>query len=194
MTTLHVREEALRAAVAPYASVADVRVHTDFPRRMVIEVVEHRPVAVLESGGRRIAAAGSGLILEGIAVDPDLPAIRPETAPAGERVSDPRTRGALAVAAAAPEPLLRRVERIWTGPDGLTLALEEGPEVIFGDASGAGRKWAAAARVLAEPSAVGATYLDVRLPERVAAGGLGPVAPEAPADDAASTPPTNPQP
>ena len=30
----------------------------------------------------------------------------------------------------------------------------------------------AAARVLAEPSAAGAVYLDVRVPERVAAGGL----------------------
>jgi cell division protein FtsQ len=44
--------------------------------------------------------------------------------------------------------------------------------------------------VLADPSSSGATYLDLRVPERVAAGGLGPVEPEseqpAPADPEAS--------
>jgi len=33
--------------------------------------------------------------------------------------------------------------------------------------------------VLADPSSQGATYLDLRVPERVAAGGLGPVDQEA---------------
>ena len=56
---------------------------------------------------------------------------------------------------------------------------------------------AVGARVLADPSAAGDTYLDVRIPERVAAGGLGPV-PE-PTPDATGTGPdpsleTNPQP
>jgi cell division protein FtsQ len=62
----------------------------------------------------------------------------------------------------------------------------EGPDLIFGDASDARRKWLAAARVLADPSAAGAIYLDVRIPERVAAGGLGPV-PE-PTPEATGTP------
>src|SRR5918997_4383986 len=48
MTTLHVREEALRSAVAPFSSVAELKVHTDFPDRIHIEVVEHVPVAALE--------------------------------------------------------------------------------------------------------------------------------------------------
>jgi cell division protein FtsQ len=194
MTTLHVREDALRAAVAPYSSVADLRVRTDFPHGMAVEVIEHRAVAALETGGRRIPAAGSGLILQGVAADAGLPSIRAETAPAGERVSDPRTRAALAVAAAAPAPLLARVDHIWTGADGLMLNLREGPDLIFGDESDAARKWAAAARVLAEPSAVGATYLDVRVPERVAAGGLGPVAQEEAVADPAATVTPDPQP
>jgi cell division protein FtsQ len=33
-------------------------------------------------------------------------------------------------------------------------------------------KWAAAARVLSDSSSEGATYIDVRLPERPAAGGF----------------------
>lgn len=194
MTTLHVREDALYAAVAPYSSVAGLRVRTDFPHGMAIEVIEHRPVAALESGGRRIPAAGSGLVLQGVVAAPDLPTIRVELAPAGERVTDRRTLAALAIAAAAPEPLDRRIDRIWNGPDGLMLTLREGPDLIFGDQRDAARKWASAARVLAEPSAVGATYLDVRLPERVAAGGLGPVREQEPAEAGATTPTATPTP
>ena len=50
-----------------------------------------------------------------------------------------------------------------------------GPELVFGDGEQREQKWAAAARVLAEISAQGATYLDLRIPGRVAAGGLAPV-------------------
>ena len=99
-----------------------------------------------------------------------------DAAPAGDRVGNANTRTALAISAAAPEELRRRIDRLWTGPKGMMLALVDGPDLIFGDASDAGRKWLAATRVLADRSAAGATYLDVRIPERVAAGGLGPVA------------------
>jgi len=51
----------------------------------------------------------------------------------------------------------------------------------------------AAARVLAEPSAAGAVYLDVRVPRRVAAGGLGTVPQEAPTANP-QAPEANPQP
>ena len=49
---------------------------------------------------------------------------------------------------------------------------------MFGSDDDARAKWIAAARVLAESSAAGATYLDLRIPGRVAAGGLAPVTPE----------------
>jgi len=48
-----------------------------------------------------------------------------------------------------------------------------GPQLFFGTSQRPVAKWMAAARVLAEPSSAGAVYLDVRVPERVAAGGLG---------------------
>ena len=72
------------------------------------------------------------------------------------------------------------------------LALTDGPDLIFGDAYDARRKWLAAARVLAASGAAGATYLDLRIPERVAAGGLGPVTAATPDDP--GHPETNPQP
>lgn len=181
MTTLHVREEVLHDAVAPYPSVAGLRVHTDFPHGMAVEVLEHRPVAAIDIDGRRTPVSGGGIVLNGVQADRTLPSIRRDQLPAG-RVDDERTRGALAVAAAAPQPLLERSERLSYGPDGLMVDLREGPPLIFGGTDDATAKWAAAARVLAEPSADGATYLDLRVPGRVAAGGLGPLPQEGASD------------
>jgi cell division protein FtsQ len=181
MTTLHVREQALHDAVAPYPSVAGLRVETDFPHGIAVEVLEHRPVAALEVDGRRTPVSGGGIVLKGVQADRGLPSIERDQVPAG-RVDDARSRAALAVAAAAPQPLLERGERLSWGPEGLTMDLRDGPPLVFGTPEDAPAKWAAAARVLAEPSAAGATYLDLRVPGRVAAGGLGPVPQEGTAD------------
>jgi cell division protein FtsQ len=189
MTTLHVRDARLRDAVAGFASVADVRAHADFPHRLVIEVIEQRPVAALLLGsGRRVAVTAAGIALPDVPAAGDLPDVALPAAVAPTRVGDPRTRAALAVAAAAPRPLLQRAARFFWGRDGLTLDLRAGPPLIFGSPAEARAKWTAAARVLAEPSAVGATYLDLRIPGRVAAGGLGPVVAENSDGDAESNP------
>ncbi len=190
MTTLHVREESLRAAAAPFSSVAELRIDTDFPNGLRIEVVEHQPAAALEIGGRRITATGSGLLLRGVVPPEDLPVIRMDASPAGERVDNANTLTALGIAGAAPKELRSRIDRFWTGPRGMMLALVDGPDLIFGTADDSRRKWLAAARVLADPTSAGATYLDVRTPERVAAGGVGPV----PEPTPQPAPGTDPQP
>jgi cell division protein FtsQ len=182
MTTLHVREEILDDVVARFPSVARLQVDADFPHRLTIQVIEHRPVAALDVDGRRTPVSGGGIVLTGVEADDDLPSIRKNQLPQG-RVDDARTRAAIAVAAAAPHRLLARGERLWWGPEGLTVDLRDGPPLIFGGRDDAAAKWAAAARVLAEPSAAGATYLDLRVPGRVAAGGLGPIPQEAPPED-----------
>jgi cell division protein FtsQ len=182
MTTLHVRRDALDSAVSAYPSVAGLRVTTDFPHAMAIEVLEHRPVAALQIDGRRVPVSGSGIVLNGVRADRDLPTIRRrEGLPPGARVEDSRTRTALAVAATAPAPLLARSQKLHWGSRGLTMDLQDGPPLIFGSNEDARAKWVAAARVLAEPTAAGATYLDLRTPGRVAAGGLGPIPQEEPA-------------
>lgn len=182
MTTLHVREDVLHDAVARYPSVKGLDVRTDFPHGMTVEVLEHRPVAALEIDGRRTPVSGAGIVLNGVEADDDLPSIHRRQVPA-QRVDDARTQAALAVAAAAPEPLLHRSTRLRWGPDGLTMELRDGPPLVFGTKDDAAAKWAAAARVLAEPTAAGATYLDLRVPGRVAAGGLGPIPQEASPED-----------
>src|SRR5215211_6459362 len=170
-------EGALREAVEPFASVAGLRVRTDFPHDVRVEVIEHEPVASLESGGRRVPATGAGLLLEGVRAK-DLPIVTSKTPPRDGRVADRRALAALKIAAAAPRDLRERSERVWWGEDGLALDLQDGPELIFGGPGDAREKWVAAARVLAEDSSAGATYLDLRVPKLVAAGGVGPVAPE----------------
>ena len=182
MTTLRVREEVLDEAVASYRSVAGLRVRTDIPHGLRIHVLERRPVAALAGDGRRTAVSGDGIVLPGVQADDTLPSID-HPVPAGTRIEDERARAALAVAAAAPPRLLERAEEIYFGPEGLTADLTDGPPLVFGDGKQAAAKWAAAARVLAAPSAAGATYLDLRVLGRVAAGGLGPVPQETPAPE-----------
>jgi cell division protein FtsQ len=174
MTTLHVREDALRAAVSQYPSVKAVDADADLPHRLVIRVHERAPVLAIDTGAVRVAASSDGLVLRGMTAS-GLPTLRAHSAPAGGRVTDRRTLGALAVAGGAPRELRSRIERMWAGPRGLTLDLRDGPALVFGSGSDAARKWLAAVRVLADPSSAGATYLDLRVPERVAAGGLGPI-------------------
>ena len=84
---------------------------------------------------------------------------------------------ALTIAGAAPDELLRRSSELAVGKQGVVVSLKNGPELVFGTDADARAKWIAAARVLAESSAAGATYLDLRIPGRVAAGGLAPVEP-----------------
>jgi cell division protein FtsQ len=174
MTTLHVRKDALLTAVSQYASVKGLDVDAHIPHKLTIRVHERAPVAAILGGGATVAAAGDGLVVRGVRA-PGLPTLRMRSAPAGARVTDRRTLGALGVAGGAPRALRDRIERLWSGPRGLTLALRNGPDLVFGSGSDAPRKWTAALRVLADPSSAGATYLDLRVPERVAAGGLGPV-------------------
>jgi cell division protein FtsQ len=183
MTTLHVRRNVLDDAIASYPSVAGLKVQSDFPHKLSIEVLERRPVAAIDVNGRRVPVSSSGIMLTGVQADRDLPSIKQPTTPPDGQIADQRTRAAISVAAAAPQDLLRRSQRVYWGSRGLTLDLRDGPPLYFGDGDDPRLKWAGAARVLAESTAAGATYLDLRVPGRVAAGGVGPVPQEQPSED-----------
>jgi hypothetical protein len=85
------------------------------------------------------------------------------------RVTDRTTLIELTVLDAAPPLLRNRVAQIGYGPRGLAITLRNGPQLFFGDTSLLHAKWDAAARVIAEPNAHGATYIDVRLPSQATA-------------------------
>jgi len=176
MTTLHVRPQALRDATANLASVKSLEVTTDFPHTLRIHVNERRPVAALAPKGEgRIPVTGDGVVMTGVTAERDLPNLVLSETAVGPRLTDRRALRALTIAGAAPDELLRRVSELAVNKQGVVASLKNGPELVFGTDADARAKWVAAARVLAESSAAGATYLDLRIPGRVAAGGLAPV-------------------
>jgi cell division protein FtsQ len=178
MTTLHVREQALRDSVKRYSSVGDIAVDADFPHTLNIRVIERRPVLAVATTARpttRVPVTGGGIVMRGVNAERDLPSLFLEAEPAGERITDKQVLNVLEVASKAPEPLLRKTDELSLDDRGVVAALHNGPELVFGTGADAREKWAAAARVLAEISAQGATYLDLRIPGRVAAGGLAPL-------------------
>jgi cell division protein FtsQ len=187
MTTLHVRHEVLEQAIAAYPVVRALDVRPDFPHGLTIRVIEYQPAAL--AGG--LPVAGDGTILRGIPVEGNLPKIETRGATHGNRLTDPTALHGARVAGTAPAALRPRLELIeMRAQDGLVVQMRDGPELIFGDATRARAKWIAATRVLADPEAEGASYIDVRLPGRPAAGGLpaATLAPVAPAGTAESTP------
>src|SRR4051812_19172192 len=109
MTTLHVHEDDLRAAVAPFASVADLRVDARLPGELSIEVVERVPAAVVVSGAQRIPVSAGGLLLRGVAPAPGLPVLPVAALPAGPRLTERRARAAVAILSGAPEELRGRI-------------------------------------------------------------------------------------
>jgi cell division protein FtsQ len=171
MTTLHVSAGDLRSAVAAYPQVKDVHVTTHFPHGLDIAVIEHNPVAVIVADGKRIPVSGDGRLLRAVAPG-DLATIQMSTIPGGDRLTDRRAGQAVAMLAAAPSALRARVANVWTGSHGLSARLSRGPLLYFGTTERLAAKWAAVTRVLEDPDAAGALYLDVRVPERTAAGGL----------------------
>jgi cell division protein FtsQ len=174
MTTLHVDAKELRRSVDGFASVASLRTSTDFPHGLRIEVTEREPVAEVDIAGETVPVGAGGRLMRGVRPDRPLPVLHATRHAPGGRLTDRQALAAVATLAAAPEPLRARVTRIWNGPKGLTLDVRSGPQLFFGAPSRLQAKWMATARVLAEPSAAGAVYLDVRVPDRVAAGGLAP--------------------
>lgn len=171
MTTLNVDLDALRSAVARYPLVADVEAHPDPPHGLRIVVHERRPVGVIAAAGSAVVVADDGRLLRGVPAE-GLPTIVARVPPGGSRVADRPTRAKVALLAAAPRAIRRRVTRVTMGPYGLMAIVQDGPRLRFGSAQRLRAKWLAALRVMAEPGAAQATYIDLRVPERPAAGGL----------------------
>ncbi len=199
MTTLNADAGRLREAVEQYPTVGDVALDRDLPDELTITVLERRAVGVVDDGGRRVPVTADGRLLRGATPPGDLPVLGLRDTP-GRRVGGAHGRRLLAVLAAAPDPLRRKARRAYLGRQGLTVAMRKGPSVYFGTTADLRAKWTAAARVLADPTAEGARYVDVRVPERAAAGGLEPLVDptQPPTDDpaapgAAPADPTAPQ-
>lgn len=171
MSTLDPNSSALRAAVARFPVVQRVRESAGFPHSMHIYVTERQPVAALVVAGLKTAVAADGVVLGPELLSSSLPTLTGAYEPArGQRLHNATLLEALTVLGAAPSALGRSVARVEEGPRGLTVAMQNGLLVYFGDAVRPHAKWLSLARVLADESSAGARYIDVRLPGRPAAG------------------------
>ncbi len=173
-STLGFDTAAVRDSVAGITSITGVDVHTRFPHGVQIEVHQRTAVGALSVSGRRIAVAGDGTLLPEWDAG-DLPIVNGGRATSGRLV--PEHRAAARILAAAPEALRAKTARI----DKATIVrLADGPALLFHDTSRVAAKWLAATAVLADSSSVGATWIDLRVPERPVAGsGAPPVIPPA---------------
>jgi cell division protein FtsQ len=173
MTTLHLSKDALMTAVAGYTAVKDVQVRAHFPHSLTIKVIQAQPVAVLRVDGKRLLLGADGSVLQGVRQGRKMAMIRSTGGAPSRRLTDPAAMEELRVVAAAPNQLARHIASVGRGSTrGIVVKLLAGPQVIFGDATRLEAKWAATAGVLADDKSRGASYIDVRLPERPVAGGL----------------------
>jgi cell division protein FtsQ len=171
MTTLHVREDSLRDAVQAYPVVRELHADADFPHRLRITVNSYDPIGAVDIGGRAVAIARDGTVLDGTPTK-GLAVIAASGSAAGTKITGAEATRLVRLLAAAPGPMRSRVARAYKGPNGLAVELRDGPRLDFGDLGRVDAKWLAAAAVLADADSQGASYIDVRLPERPVAGPL----------------------
>jgi cell division protein FtsQ len=172
MTTLAVDDGRLLDAVSTYPVVRSLRASADFPHRLRIAVNAYEPVAAVQSrGGTAMAVSAGGTLLRGTPTK-GLPVVALRVSPGGGRVDNANDLEAIRLMAAAPVPLRARVEHVYRGPRGLAATVGDGPKLYFGGAERPEAKWSAVVSVLADETARGATYVDVRIPERPVAGGF----------------------
>ncbi len=171
MTTTHVNVAALDEAVASYTVVKRLDVKTEFPHGLKINVIEQMPVAALVVGQTRLGIAPDGIVVHGLgAASVGLPTFTATDPPQSNVLRDPVGLESLEVLDIAPAVMRQAIDHVGQGAGGLTVYLRNGPELYFGDPTRLHAKWAAADRVLGDPQSRGASYVDVRAPDRPAAG------------------------
>lgn len=171
MTTLHVDDEKLRAAVSQFPTVASVSADATLLDKLTVTVTERLPVAQIELGGEPVAVSADGYVLPRLEGDHgELPPI--EAGEKGGRL-DPVGVAQAAIIGAAPEQVREAIESAnWSQErGGVVVILEGAPELRFGSGREAERKWKAVAAVLTDPERGSPAYVDVSVPERTVSGG-----------------------
>ncbi len=173
MTTLNIDAARLEHAVSEYPIVRSVSASGDFPSTVQVEVHEYAPVAVLTGpDGRAVPVAFDGTLLPR-AAKLKLPSVAVSKTPTEDGFESVRVRVLVQVLAGAPAPLRQDLDRAYLAEEsGIQVAMHDGPTLEFGTSRRVEAKWASATRVLAAPSSLGASEIDVRLPERPAARGF----------------------
>ncbi len=172
MTTLHLKDDELRDAVARFPTVASVGASTSFPHALHVTITERLPVAFIKVGPQRTAVSADGYLLLGASFDPkNLPRIGGVAAHGARLDGDAAAQAA--ILGATPGPLRDRVtDSSWDDQQGgVVVTLDGGPDLRFGDGSRARDKWTAAVAVLSSSEHGSPSYLDVSVPDRPVSGG-----------------------
>jgi cell division protein FtsQ len=172
MTTLHIKDDELRDAVARFPTVASVGASTSFPHGLTVTITERLPVAFIQVHGQQTAVSADGYLLAGADFDAKaLPRIE-GAAVHGVRL-DPDAAAQAAILGGTPAPLRNHITSSTWDEDsgGVVVDLNNGPEIRFGDGSRAVDKWEAAVAVLSSDERGSPSYLDVSVPDRPVSGG-----------------------
>jgi len=169
LSTLHLDRGAIEDAVADDPSVVALKIDTDFPHGITIDVQSRTPAGWLGADGGTLLAADGTVLASGV----DRPDGLPEVAGGeldGERASGVELAAAR-VLGAVPKPLQAQVEKAEVDKGhGVVAVLSGGIELRFGSPANADQKWRAAASVLADPKLTSATYIDLSSPSRPVVG------------------------
>jgi len=176
MSTLDVDRGRLEAIATSFVTISDVGIDPNFPHGIRLELTERPPAILVENGDREVPVAADGTILAGVPVPKEhgLPVLDLGGSLGGDALEGDALEQAL-VAGSAPAPLRALIEKVAESKSfGFVVTLEGGIPVRFGSSDGVAAKWRAAAAVLADPKLDYASYVDVRVPGRPAAGGAAP--------------------
>lgn len=165
-----------RLAAAALVAVAAIAVYLFLIRdqRVAPTVSVPQPAATIGEGSEAVVVSADGAVVRWLPVpeDPPLPQLPLTELPKGGRLAGPALEQAR-VLGAVPEALRPYVASSYYGESGVDVELTTGIELRFGDAGKAGRKWRAAAAVLADPTITALDYVNVHSPSRPTVGGSG---------------------
>ena len=169
MTTFHVDSDRLQEAARSFPTVASVQADPRFPHAMTIHVTERRAALIAVDGQRQVPVAADGSVLPTLRVEGEaLPRLSVAELPTTGRLSGEALDEAIAIGA-APAPLRPLIEDASVSPDyGVVLTMRGGIDLRFGETTGMGAKWAAAAAILADRRLTSLDYVDARVAERPA--------------------------
>jgi cell division septal protein FtsQ len=175
MSTLNVDQAKLSAAASSFPTVESISADASFPSGMTIDVSERPPALIASDGRDETPVAADGTILTGLTLPKDdaskLPVLKVDQVRESGRLAGTPLEKALVIGA-APAPLRPLIagEKVEPGT-GVVVTMDGGFRIEFGSSELPGRKWAAAAAVLADRGLHSLTYVDVRIPTRPAVGG-----------------------
>jgi cell division septal protein FtsQ len=170
LSTLNLDRSKLEAAVADDPTVVALKIDTDFPHGLTIDVQSRTPAGWIDADGGTVVAGDGTVLTTGVDQPDEVPQIEEDADVAGGKVEGPALATAR-VLGATPAPLQPQVESATVDDaHGVVVTVTGGIELRFGDPANADQKWRAASSVLADPGLGSATYIDLSVPTRPVVG------------------------